>query len=251
MIKLTNWCITEYNSEQKGIYIAHGTVFGHPRLADGIYIHTSKIEKLEMNKSSNSVIMHTKSGNEYELLLKELSLKEFEMTKEIMEEFKVSLPDYKKCEKMIREEEENTLANVAEQIQDGELYLKIAGPYVQKAFWKTEGKEIRAIQVTSHIGMFQDSYLVTDWEKGEVDFRYFDGYFSMEPYHISDGLSALLIENSGSTDITYICDGQKDEKKDITCKAGEVTRIDCLNFKNEGLFSPDVVNGKGIYKDVF
>jgi hypothetical protein len=51
-----------------------------------------------------------------------------------------------------------------------------------------------------------------------------------------------LIENVGNSDIQF-----KDGDYSITCKAGEVTRIESQHFRIEGLISPDVVSGKSAF----
>lgn len=125
-------------------------------------------------------------------------------------------------------------------LKDGELYLKMNGAYVQKAYWKKN--EMRTIEVRAHIGMFQDSYLVMDYDKKEVDFRYFDELFGIRPYHYSDGLNGILIDNIGSSDI-----GFTSGEYFVSCKTGEITTIGSEHFNEEGLVTPDIVNGKNVF----
>jgi hypothetical protein len=64
---------------------------------------------------------------------------------------------------------------------------------------------------------------------------------SIEPYHYSDGLETIYIDNVGTEDFLF-----RDGETEILCKSGEITTIGNKYFKNEGLFSPDVVTGKGL-----
>lgn len=244
MIKLTNWYFTKgiNRDTKKEVFIAEGTVSNHPKLEDGIHIHTSIVEKVELDKENNRLLMYTHSKNTYELLLADMNFEEFEKIKDSLECFNVSILTLDECQKLKGDREMYFISLADKVLQKNELYLAIMGVFVQRAFFKNDAGEIREIRVTPHISMFQDSYLITDWEKGEVDFRYFDGFNTIKPYHWSDGLSALVIENVGSTDIEFLGSDRK-----ILCKSGEVTRIENKEYHGEGLFSPDVVNGKSLF----
>lgn len=241
MIKLTQWYLSEHKkSDTKEIfYQAHGYVIGHPKLLDGIHINTSRVEKIEFDSLNNRVLMKTYSKNEYEMFLSDICFNSFKKTKGILKKLNVSIPSFDKCKKLSEKAELDLLHKVEELLKENELYLQAFGVYIQKAFWKCQTKEIREIKVLEHSGMFQDSYLITDWDKHEVDFRYFDKFNVIEPYHWSDGLDAVLIDNKGSVDIWFA-----GTDKRILCKAGEVTRIESKEYRGEGLFSPDVVTGK-------
>ena len=244
MIKLTQWEINEAKHKNEKYYFANGTVSGHTDLFDGTYIHTSKIISIIFNEDNNKLIMKTHSNNEYELRMTDILLGKYATTVEYLKKFNVKIPSYDECKRMADSVEEAFLANLDKLLKDSELYLKMNGVFVQKAYWKKN--EIRTIEVRAHIGMNQDSYLVTDWEKHEVDFRYFDGLFGIRPYHFSDGLNAILIDNIGSSDI-----GFTSGEYYISCKAGEITTIGSEHFNEEGLVSPDVVNGKSVFLNDF
>lgn len=242
MISLRDWWIQKGFAEGEDRYIAHGIVSGHPKLRDGINITTSVIEEMKFDETNNRVIFLTHSKNEYFIELSTICFNCFEETASYLNEWNITIPSKEECIKLAEEFKKKELKELSGVLKDNELYLKISGAYVQKAFWKKG--EIREINISAHIGMFQDSYLITDWEKGEVDFRYFDGWLSMRPYHYSDGLETILVDNIGSSDVTFDAGAES-----ITCKAGELTRIEKKHFTAEGLFSPDVVNGKGLYKE--
>ena len=77
------------------------------------------------------------------------------------------------------------------------------GVLTKEAYFKDSDGKITEITVTTHTGMFQDSYLVTDFDNGKVDFRYWDYPRGIKPYHWSDGLSAIRIENTGKYAVSY------------------------------------------------
>ena len=242
MIKLTQWYLTEHllKDTKEKCYVAHGVVSGHPKLADGDFINTSIIEEIRLDSSNNCLIMLTHSKNEYMLLLADIDFDGFEKTRDYLEEFNVPTLSLRKCLKLHHEAEEDILSKVENVLQNNELYLQFYGVFAQKAFFKNDAGEIREIRVTPHIGMFQDSYLITDFERGEVDFRYFDSLNGIEPYHWSDGLKAVKIKNEGASDILFLADTS------IACLRNKITTIESTSYTGEGLFSPDVVNGKSL-----
>lgn len=81
---------------------------------------------------------------------------------------------------------------------------------------------------------------ISDFKK-EVDFRYWDMPGGIQPYHWSDGLNAIKIENVGKNDIIFYAD------TDIVCKVGEITVIKSKQYCGEGLLSPDSVNGDSVF----
>lgn len=236
MIKLNNWFINKRVGGSH--YHAHGISTGHPKLSDGMDITTSAIENLKFDNDNNRIIMLTHSQNEYELPLSQVLLENIKDTNIALESFGLFALDADKCRKLNEGVGKQLLEKVESVLRNNELYLQISGVFVQKAFFRNTDGAIREIGVSPHIGTFVDSYLVTDWNSGEVDFRYFDKLNAIEPYHWSDGLEALQIDNIGSEDITFL------SGDNIICKAGEVTCIDKSQMGREGLFSPDAVNGK-------
>lgn len=241
MIKLDKWYLSEFVDSEH--YNAHGISTGHPKLSDGTDISTSYIESLKFDSSNNRIIMLTHSKNEYELALSKINLNLFDATNDIVKIFGITELDKSECERLYNETVKELYDKVSSILGDKELYLQLSGVLVQKAFFRNSSGEIREVVVSAHIGMFTDSYLVTDWEKGEVDFRYFDKMNAIEPYHWSDGLEAIQIDNIGTDDITFL------SGDNLVCESGKVTRIDKSQRGREGLFSPDAVNGKCIMPD--
>lgn len=241
MYILKKWSLKE--SFDGSIY-ANGTVFGHHRLVDGEYIHTSEIEKVYIC-DGQGYIVETHSGSLYQLLTEEMNTELTEETKEKLSQFKIldgaamkeKLDEVEealeKKQRLVGEAENTAKDNMDE---DG-LYLIMEYMHVVKAILKKDAV-FREIHASVHVGMFQDSVLITDWMEGEVDFRYFPNHM-MEPYQWSDGLNCIYIHNIGNSSIVF-----KGTRQKIECKASEVTKIKKDEYRGEGLFSPDAVNGK-------
>ena len=245
MLTLKDWCLQEYAD---GVLIAHGNVWGHYRLADGDSIHTSRIVKIYLLEE-NMYVLETFSGSMYELYESEMAEKYAQETRDILakvelhtdallaEKLKSAREDFDKR----REVRENILKNaedyVRANVNNQELYLVQEGMHVLKALFKHEDK-ISEIPERVHVGMFQDSVLIIDWREGNVDFRFFPNA-KMEPYQWSDGLEKIHIHNIGQSDFFFSGTGE-----DILCKKDAITTISNEVYRGEGLFSPDVVNGK-------
>ena len=240
MIKLTDWFLSRLEYDGECFYIVHGNVSGHPKLQDGIFINTSKIEKVTEDLDNNRLIMLTHSNNTYELTLATINFNNIEYTKQFLEVFDISASVLEPCKRLHDESEIKLLSEVDSILENNELFLKTFGVYTQRAFYKDDTGKVREILVRPHIGMFQDSYLITDWEDGKVDFRYFDKPNGIEPYHWSDGLKAVKIKNEGASDILFLADTS------IACLRDKITVIESTSYNGEGLFSPDVVNGKSL-----
>lgn len=234
MVKLKYWHFSRYEDG----YHAHGVVSGHPRLEDGVLATTSTIESIKLDSENNRLIMITYSQNEYELLFADVQLMCFEETSDILQEFNIPALDRDKCENLLKQAEKEFLDKVDSILGKNELYLQLSGVFAQRAFFRNNDGKLHEIRTTPHTGMQNDSILITDWEKGEVDFRYWTRFMAIRPYHWSDGLETIKVENIGTTDISFLCDSK------IICKAEEITTIKYQQFHREGLFSPDVVNGK-------
>ena len=217
-MKLREWYLSKW--ENSDISIAWGIVSGHHRLMDGHHIHTSKIERLELKEDEKRLMMYTHSGSIYCLDWQDIHLGQVESTQVILKEFRISTDFLSACVELVKKAEEKTLAQADSILKNGELLLTFG---YEQAFFKNSEGIVRKIDISVHVGMFQDSVLVTDWENHEVDFRYFpSGLFGIriEPYHWSDGLEAVLIDNQTREEIDFI-----GSEKGTQCKVGEITRI--------------------------
>ena len=238
MIRLDDWHLTEGISANTGktYYKAHGIVTGHPKLVDGIYITTSVVEQMKLDKENNCLIMLTHSKNKYKLSLASINFNNFKETQDYLKVFNIPALSLADCQKLNELSDKKLFFKVSKILHNNELYLQLNGVFVQNAFYKNDKGEVRRIEVREHIGMFQDSYLITDWKESRVDFRYFDGFNSIRPYCWSDGLKAIKIENIGTNDITFL------SGDNLVCNVGKVTTIESSQYSKEGLISSDVID---------
>lgn len=221
MIRLKDWYFTKHRliDLDEDCYCAHGVVSGHPRLEDGIDITTSKVEHIKPDAENDRLIMHTYSGNEYELLLADIQIMRFEETSDVLQKFGMPALDKEQCKHLAKQARVKLQDKVSSVLNNNELYLQLMGVFVQKAFFKNHSGEVRELSIKCHSGMFQDSYLICGGKYCEVDFRYFDRFMEIEPYCWSENVEAVRIENVGDTPITCKL------KEQIACPIGKITWI--------------------------
>lgn len=222
MYTLRKWSLKNYCGV---IIYANGNVYGHHRLCDGDYIHTSEIEKIYLC-ADDEYLIKTRSGSLYHLPVDEMAPDKCRDTREILGQFKIldeaECADQLAAEKEMFYEKQKLISAVEttakEHMDEDGLYLLMEGMHTVKAVLK-KNSEFRKINVAVHVGMFQDSVLITDLVKGEVDFRYFCNYM-MEPYFWSDSLNCIFIHNISRHNILF-----KGIEQNIECKVNEVTKI--------------------------
>lgn len=249
---LSDWLLNIWKDAEEPIEYAVGNVFGHPKLSDGSRARTSKIVKT-YSLGDGSFVFETKSGHLYEAKKSDMDVARVARTEQILGKYEIF--DGKEIEESVRIENKEALKayesykNKDEQLkrialdnmdEDG-LYLFIQDLWAPKAFFKKDGI-IRELEAGVHTGMFQDSVLVIDSLHKKVDFRYFPKT-DMEPYHWSDGLENVYIHNLDDRSFGFLGTHRK-----IECKPGEATKIFHSEYTGEGLFSPDMVNGKSLIK---
>ena len=248
---LLDWYLQTDNFAEGELVFAKGTVFGHHRLRDDSRISTSVIQKIYI-LSDGSYVLQTKSGSCYNVGKDDIRLEKSDFTIKLMERFEIldgsHIEEKVKAETQKARERQEKRKEVLEELEetaksnmdeDG-LYLCISGMETLKAILK-KGNAFREIAPHTHLSYSQDSILITDWNDGDVDFRYFPTG-NMEPYHWSDGLENLYIHNIDDKSFDFCGSDRK-----IECKSGEVTKISHSEYRGEGLFSPDAVNGKSVF----
>lgn len=231
-----------YLMSHQDMSMAKGIVYGHPKskLPDGMFIHTSPIQ--EMVAEEGGLVLLTFTGSRYFLRPEEIDLNHGEDTASTLALFGIGAGFAEDCLRARREadarlpEEEGRLA------EPGELLLTTMGTGVIRALFRAADGTPVSVKPFIHAGMFQDSVLITDWEGGTVDFRYFPRGERMEPYHVSDGLRTVKVRNLGARAVYF---GKA--AREVVCPPGKVTAIPAAEYDDEGLFSPDAVNGKSLF----
>ena len=244
MYTLKNWYLEKLPT---GNMLIWGTVYGHHRLKDDSFIHTSCVIK-NYKLSENEYVMVTFSGSLYHLLTDEMDPEEELDTRELLlsseisndaemeqtlSQAEIALAEKKRivddCEKTAKKNMD----------EDG-LYLIMDHSRLVKAVLK-RGSLFQEIEASIHVGMLMDSVLIVDWKLGNVDFRYYLTH-PIKPYHWSDGLPNVYIHNINHRPVIF-----KGTKKDISCAGNAVTKIAHTEFTGEGLLSPDAVSGKCMF----
>lgn len=230
---LYNW----YLERIQGVSTAWGVVCEHPKLLDGTFIHTSLIQEAAVE--GDGLVLITYSGNRYLLRPGEILPNPGEDTASCLAEFGIGAGFVENCLRARREADARLREEDERLTEPGELLLTVVGTgVVRNLFRDAEGAAV-SIKPTLHESMFEDSILITDWNGGKVDFRYFPRLGRIEPYHISDGLRTIKVRNLGTRAMYFGKAG-----REVSCPPGEITAIPAAEHDDEWLFSPDVVNGK-------
>ena len=238
---LYNWRLWRWGDQ----VCAGGLVTGHlnPSIQEGQEIHTSPIVKAEV--AEGALRLFTASGSGYGLMPEAICShrEQAEETAQSLAAFGIGADFVEDCLRAREAAAARDAREESELLGPGELLVVTVGLNVLRGLFRAGDGTLTSVSPTVHLGMFQDSVLLTDWNGGAVDFRYFprmDG--RIEPYHISDGVETVKVKNLGRVSIPF---GYRE--KTILCPPGEVTAIPAADYPYEGLFSPDVVNGKGLY----
>lgn len=236
MFRLRNWHLENVGDFMMGF----GECYGNPRFHAGYFIHTSPVLNIEMGEQS--LKLFTRSGSCYAATFEDADGHALECTQRVLQTMGIQF-DVEKCKMLKQRKTEAEKRHASGAICPGELYVKMAGGWeVLEAYFKTQKGDLVDISVHRHESFFSDdSILVTDWKNGLCDWRIFPLGDIVEPYHWSDGLCAVNIENIGDSFVF------KGSGRDILCKHGTITRIASKEYVGEGLFSPDAVNGKSIF----
>ncbi len=240
MMKMKDWKLEpSYSSlcsllspEGKGEekFIARGRILGDPMWPEDVEFYTKIIKEIKCDEENKHLILITESKEDYELSPADMEFNYFEQSIFCLESLQAPVAFLKECEKEKEKATVNLLATVDTNLdlldkvdsilQNNELYLQLKDVYVQKAFYKNDKGKVKEVHVSAHIGMTIDSYLVGMYDKENIDFRYFDKMFEMEPYVWSENIHALVIEMLPKDNIMFL-----GSEKKIACRVGEAIRI--------------------------
>ena len=137
--------------------------------------------------------------------------------------------------KSAHEKEDALVDRLGDELSNGDLYLEMGAGGIINVHFKYMDV-VHRISCFAHVGTFTDSYLYC--LDGVVDFRHYEFIGgSVKTYHMSDSIRRLAVNNIGSKPVFI------DHKE-----YGPGTTVTCVTEGNhqEGLFSPDVFNGKSI-----
>lgn len=238
MYRLGNWFLEVWGDEVVG----RGDCYENPRFSEGHFIHTSAVLEIKINEEENWMKLFTYSGSCYVLDFADIAEYGAEGARRAFQSKGISF-DIEKCVNLRNQRVEKLMQHLSGVLNPGSLYVRMAGGWsVWEAYFKAAENMVVPIEICRHVSSFScDSILVTDWRNRLCDWRIFPYGSGIEPYHWSDGLDTVSIENLGG-DFTF-----KGSHKNILCKQGEITVMKHEEYVGEGLFSPDAVNGKCIF----
>lgn len=233
---LRNWSIRCFGD----YFSLSGFCDNHPSLGRGALVYTSEIEQLSLKEEDKSLEFVTASGSIYESSLDEIDYRKevLEKTRAYLCEMNISASLVDEAVVLAKRKERAFKKSLAGELLNGDLYLEVGECFIVRAYFKYNGEVLR-LYGRCHSGIFKDSYLYT--KGGIVDFRHYQfGWRSVNTYHISDTIQRLAVNNI-SGDVVYIDGKEYPVGQTITCVTKE--------NHQEGLISPDVVNGKSLFAD--
>lgn len=241
MITLRNWHLFR----RGGIIMGRGTVSGHPRLRTDQFARTSAVMRAWVE--NGALRMTTFSGNLYVLEPEWFNPRHLEETQECLTELGIGGDFIAHCVRAREEADARRLEEAAASLEPGELLVELIWMTTLRALFRTKEGAVTSLSPLGRWGGFQGmpwfTVLLTDRTGETVDFRYRLNYDRIVPYHISDGLRTVKVRNLGSV---YVLFGQ--EGREVVCDAGAVTAIPAAELGGDGLLSPDVGNGKSIFR---
>ena len=215
MYRLLNWF---FIGNDRGNIIAIGNVIDNPKFYSGKTIHTNIIESVSIDDKKRQFIIKTYSGSLYIAKYKDVCIECIEDIEECLRNFKITKENLKVFENTYKGEKDRVKDYVSSILNPNQLYIEMAGTRALKAFFMTNERELKEIPITIHVGMFQDSVLITDFENN-VDFRFFFTLYGIRTYSWNEELKTIKIYNFGH-DINF-----SHEDKEVQVKRNELTVI--------------------------
>ena len=215
MYRLLNWF---FIGNDRGNIIAVGNVIDNPKFYSGKTIHTSIIESVSIDDKKRQFIIKTYSGSLYIAKYKDVCIECIEDIEECLRNFKITKEKLEVFRNTYKLAKDKLMDYVSSILNPNELYIEMAGVSALRAFFMTNERELKEIPITIHVGMFQDSVLITDFENN-VDFRFFFNPNEIRPYSWNEELKTIKIYNFGYN-INF-----RHEDKVVQVKSNELTVI--------------------------
>lgn len=235
-MSLTEWYLEKWDN----FSIIWGRVNNHPKLENGALIHTSPIKEAVLNEKEKCLNFLTNSGSNYTVSFDEIDEKpeSVEKTKISLQNLNLSISFLEEAVWLSQQKEKAFQKELSEELLNGDLYLEVGESCIIKAYFKYNDELFR-LNGRCHSGMFKDSYLYT--KGGIVDFRHYEfGWRSFNTYHISDTVERLAVNNISG--VVMLIDGKE-------YPVGKTISYITQDNHEEGLISPDAVNGKSMFAD--
>lgn len=236
-MELKNWYLRQYGEA----VVAVGNVYNNSRFPDGMNITTSRIVSLNVNLQDKCLEIITYSGSHYKAVFTEISYKieDVKITRASLRLLKTSSNFIGEAIFLAKKKEQEFAKVLDKELLNGDFYIELSETAINKAYFKYDDK-VYKVHGYCHVGMLTDSYLYHI--SGVVDFRHYEfGFNGFSTYHISDTIKRLVVKNIRIQQMQI--DG-------VIYPAGQTT-ITCVTEENrqEGLLSPDCVNGKSVFSE--
>lgn len=236
-MELKNWYLRQYGK----IVVAAGNVYNNSKFPDGMNITTSRIVSLNVNLQDKCLEIITYSGSHYKAAFAEISCKteEIKITRASLQILKTPGAFVDEAVVLAKKTWQNFAKALDRELLNGDFYIELSESAINRAYFKYNDK-VRKVHGYCHVGTFADSYLYRI--SGVVDFRHYEfGFNGFSTYHMSDTIMRLVVKNTHTQPMQI--DG-------VAYPAGQTT-ITCVTEENrqEGLLSPDCVNGKSVFSD--
>lgn len=190
-ICLYNWYVKSYERDEEYFYIGKGVVTGHERIPDTNRMSTSNVKAIYTDLEHGEVILMT-MNNVYHCPLEYCCWVK-------QDKFSDLIPEYDLAKKKFQNRKDPSIGpgKVLLVLSDYDEY------YFHSLYYKEkEEGESCHYYGNAHIGMFQDSYLITAEEAG-IDLRYFPHFKNIEFYSEDTEGRPLFLENIGRS-VLYV-----------------------------------------------
>ena len=194
--KLFDWHVDLSEREEGPVLHAHGTVTGHPRLPDSMFVNTTRILHFVIDHEKGEAILQTRNTL-YHCPLSYLHFSE-------QDQWPDALPEYELLKEKYKDKKTGPT------IEPGKVLLVICNfteYYFHSLYYQPEGTDA-PLEASGypHIGTFQDSFLIGT-KNHEIDLRYFPHYQNIEFYSEDTDDKPWYIENIG--DVTLFAKTSK------------------------------------------
>lgn len=234
-MELKNWYLRQYGEVVVGV----GDVYNNKKFPDGMNITTSRIESLNVNMQDKCLEIVTHSGSHYKAAFAEISCdpEDLKITRASLWSLKTSSDFVNEAVVLAKKTWKDFAKALDKELLNGDFYMELSSVSISNTYFKYKDKVLK-VRGYCHVGMFVDSFLYRI--PGVVDFRHYEFDFNgTTTYHISDTIKRLVVKNIHTQPVQI---------DNVVYPAGQTT-ITCITEENhqEGLISPDCVNGKSVF----
>lgn len=217
MYMLLNWSLRDVPGV--GVILT-GNVINNIKFYNGQNITTSKIKEVCIDGENKQFNFITHSGSNYIAKFEDININLINGIEYMFNLINISKDYVDICKKLYKDKEDRLKKYVREILKPNELYIEIIGIVFKKAFFMTDKREIKEIPIRVHIGTFQDSVLITDFNNNSIDIRFWDiNNNAICSYQWNEELKSIKIYNLGN-DITY-----ETNEVNIIIKQNKLTEI--------------------------